>query len=403
MIQQGQVFKLKATSVDGEPLWAYRYRVAGRDSVRRQAGGFTTRAGAQRTLQNRLARLLPGGRAETLTLAEWVEEYLGAHQGERVTVAKLRWLLGKATAALGEVRLAELSPDEVSAWRLTVPDGHRFEATQALRQVLNRAVSWKLIDDNPAKRVPNPARRCREQRPFDSWQQIRSLAEQLGPIHGPMVLFAAATGLRPSELFALEQRDVDRAAGVVQIRRAYANGRVKHTKTRLSRRAVPLQGIALEALAQLRAREDSTVLFPNAAGGHLDFRNFNRRHWKPVQKAAGIDPLRDLYDLRHTYATFALRAGVPVFALSRFMGTSIAMIDLHYGHLAADSHEHAVSLLDALALERAVDAGWTSARKAAKPHRDTVSRPRRSQSRRAVDARWTSTSETLVTSSARRS
>lgn len=37
---------------------------------------------------------------------------------------------------------------------------------------------------------------------------------------------------------------------------------------------------------------------------------------------------------------------VPVFALSRFMGTSIAMIDLHYGHLAVDSHEHAVSLLD---------------------------------------------------------
>jgi len=402
MIQQGQVFKLKATSVDGEPLWAYRYRVAGRDSARRQAGGFTTKAEAQRALQNRLARLLPGGRAETLTLAEWVEEYLGAHQGERVTIAKLRWLLGKATAALGEVRLAELSPDQVSAWRLTVPEGHRFEATQALRQVLNRAVNWKLIDDNPAKRVPNPARRCREQRPFDSWQQIRSLAEQLGPTHGPMVLFAAATGLRPSELFALEQRDVDRASGVVHVRRAYANGRVKHTKTRLSRRAVPLQGIALEVLAQLRAREDSPVLFPNADGGHLDFRNFNRRHWKPVQKAAGIDPLRDLYDLRHTYATFALRAGVPVFALSRFMGTSIAMIDLHYGHLAVDSHEHAVSLLDALALERAVDAGWTSARKAARPHRDTVSRPRRSHSRRAVDARWTSMSETFATSSVRR-
>ena len=401
MIQQGQVFKLKATSVDGEPLWAYRYRVAGRDSARRQAGGFTTKAEAQRALQNRLARLLPGGRAETLTLAEWVEEYLGAHQGERVTIAKLRWLLGKATAALGEVRLAELSPDQVSAWRLTVPEG-RFEATQALRQVLNRAVNWKLIDDNPAKRVPNPARRCREQRPFDSWQQIRSLAELLGPTHGPMVLFAAATGLRPSELFALEQRDVDRASGVVHVRRAYANGRVKHTKTRLSRRAVPLQGIALEALAQLRAREDSPVLFPNADGGHLDFRNFNRRHWKPVQKAAGIDPLRDLYDLRHTYATFALRAGVPVFALSRFMGTSIAMIDLHYGHLAVDSHEHAVSLLDALALERAVDAGWTSARKAAKPHRDTVSRPRRSHPRRAVDARWTSMSETFATSSVRR-
>jgi hypothetical protein len=50
---------------------------------------------------------------------------------------------------------------------------------------------------------------------------------------------------------------------------------------------------------------------------------------------------------------------VPVFAVSRFMGSSIAMIDRHYGHLANDSREHAVSLLDALARERAVDARWT--------------------------------------------
>ena len=180
MIQQGQVFKLKARCADGEPLWAYRYRVAGRGSARRQVGGFSSRAEAQRALQNKLARLLPGRRAATLTLGEWVEEYLDAHQGERVTVAKLRWLLGKATAGLGEVRLAELSPEQVCAWRLTVPEGHRFEATQALRQVLNRAVAWKLIDDNPAKHVPNPGRRCREQRPFESWQQIRSLATGSG-------------------------------------------------------------------------------------------------------------------------------------------------------------------------------------------------------------------------------
>jgi hypothetical protein len=50
------------------------------------------------------------------------------------------------------------------------------------------------------------------------------------------------------------------------------------------------------------------------------------------------------------------------------MGTSIAMIDLHYGHLAVDSYQHAVSLLDALALEagggRWVDVG-SQARKAA--------------------------------------
>jgi integrase len=395
MVQQGQVFRLKPRGAGAEPLWAYRYRVAGRGSARRQVGGFATRAEAQRALQNKLARLGPDGRAATITLAEWVEEYLQTHTGERVTIAKLRWLLGKATAALGDLALADLAPGAICAWRLTVPEGHRYEATQALRQVLNRAVAWKLIEENPAKRgVPNPGRRCREQRPFGSWEQIRNVAAPLGPTFRPMVLFAAATGLRPSELFALEHGDVDYEAGVVHVRRAYANGRVKQTKTRLSRRAVPLQAIALEAFDQLHPQRDSPLLFPNSRGGYVDFRNFNRRHWKPVQRALGIEPLRDLYDLRHTYATFALRAGVPVFAVSRFMGTSIAMIDLHYGHLAVDSFEHAVSLLDGLALERAVDAGWTPAPRLATLHHHTVSAPSGRRSRRSVDARWTPRSQT---------
>jgi integrase len=158
-----------------------------------------------------------------------------------------------------------------------------------------------------------------------------------------------------------------------------------------------LQAIALEALDQLPPDRESPLLFPNARGGYVDFRNFNRRQWKPVQRAVGIEPLRDLYDLRHTYATFALRAGVPVFALSRFMGTSIAMIDLHYGHLAVDSYQHAVSLLDALALERAVDAGWTPTHNPARPHRATVSKPRERVSRRVVDAGWTSKPRQLAT------
>jgi integrase len=80
---------------------------------------------------------------------------------------------------------------------------------------------------------------------------------------------------------------------------------------------------------------------------------------KPAQLTVGIEPLRRVYDLRHTFATFALRAGISTFDLSRYMGASLTMIDRHYGHLARDGREHAVSLLDALAIERAVD--WVDA------------------------------------------
>ena len=388
MIQQGQVFNLKAKGVDGQPLWAYRYRLEGRSSARPQAGGFATRAEAQKALRKALDRIGPG-RSGTATLAELVDEYLELHQAEPVTMAKLRWLLGKAKSGLGEIRVMDLSPKKVDAWRLTIPAGHRFEATQALRQVLSRAVLWGMIDENPAKRgVPNRARRAKEKRPFDSWRQIEAVAAQLGPVYGPMVIFGAATGLRPSELFGLEQRDVDCEAGVVYVRRAYANGRLKQTKTKLSRRAVPLQQKALEALDQL-SPSVNPIVFPNSRGGRIDFRVFGRRHWKPAQIAAGVEPVRGLYEMRHTYATFALRAGIPVFAVSRFIGASIAMIDVHYGHLARDSREHAVSLLDALAIERAVDAGWTSHRNHARPLSNRDSRPRRNHARRVTDARWT--------------
>jgi integrase len=198
MLEQGQVFKLKARGADGEPLWAYRYRLEGRGSERPQVGGFVTRTEAENALRKALDRIGPG-RAGAITLAELVEEYLELHQAEPVTIAKLRWLLRKATATLGDKRIADLSPKEVYAWRSTLPEGHRFEATQALRQVLNRAVAWGLLDFNPAKRgVPNSQRRPKEKRPFESWAQIEAIAARLGPVYGPMVIFDAATGLRPS-------------------------------------------------------------------------------------------------------------------------------------------------------------------------------------------------------------
>src|SRR5713226_2378433 len=182
MVQQGQVFKLKAKGANGQALWAYRYRLEGRGSARPQVGGFASRAEAKNALQKVVERLGPAGRGASMTLAELVDEYLEMHQAEQVTIAKLRWLLGKATAVLGEARLAELSPKEVYAWRLALPGGHRFEATEALRQVLNRAVAWGLIDYNPAKRgVPNPVRRSKEKRPFESWQQLEAVAARLGP------------------------------------------------------------------------------------------------------------------------------------------------------------------------------------------------------------------------------
>ena len=357
MIQRGQILELKSADA-----WAYRYRLGGRDSQRIQRGGFSSEQAAAEALRRALDRVRHHQASrDTPTLRELVDLYLAQHEAEPETLEKLAWLLAKATRRFGEHPISHLQPLEIAAWRMTIPVGHRFEATQALRQTLARAVSWGLIDRNPAKEgVENSQRPLTEQRPFESWTELHQLAEEIGPRYGPLVLFAAATGLRPGEWLALEHRDIDRDQRVLYVRRAFRNGRLKAPKTNGSIRAVPLQELALQALDQIRPeQEGSPLVFPAPRGGHLDLHNFRYRDWKPAQRALGIDPIRRVYDLRHTFATFALRAGISTFDLSRYMGASLTMIDRHYGHLAKDGRQYAIDLLDKSANVHAVDVRWT--------------------------------------------
>src|ERR671936_121920 len=294
MVQQGQTFELTRRGPDGERLWAYRYRTGGRGSKRVQLGGFASEQDAREALERELERLRRERRiARRLTLAELVEAYLAQHDVQPVTIEKLRYLLGKATAVFGDRKIGELTSQEIAEWRMTLSPGYRFEATQALRQVLHRAVAWGMLEINPAKvGVDNPVRRRKEQHPFQPWAEVEAIAAATGPRYGPMILFAAATGLRPAEWIALEKRDLDPKERVVYMRRSFTRGELKIPKTEASMRALPLQARALDALDRTRDDNGSPLLFPGRRGGHLDIHHFRPFRWRPAQKVTGIDPPR---------------------------------------------------------------------------------------------------------------
>jgi hypothetical protein len=193
MMQQGQTIELTRRGSHRQPLWAYRYRTGGRDSKRVQRGGFASEQAARDALERELERLRRERRiTRRLTLSELVETYLDQHDVQPVTIEKLRYLLRKATAVFGDRFVGELTSQEIAAWRISLSAGYRFEATQALQQVLHRAVAWGMLDVNPAKvGVDSPVRRRKEEHPFESWAELEALAEAIGPRYGPMVLFAA--------------------------------------------------------------------------------------------------------------------------------------------------------------------------------------------------------------------
>lgn len=227
-----------------------------------------------------------------VTLQAFVDVYLAAHGPDVAprTLTTLRTRLATACKRFGDVPLDELEgmAPEIAAWRSGLGPTARFAYTAALRQCLGAAVRWGCIRTNPAVLAgPNPQPQPPEIGPL-TLGEVDGLAAELGDSYGPLVLFAAETGLRPGEWIALERRDVDRDAGAVRVERAYSAGEVRPTTKTKRWRRVPLSSRALTALDAAPRRIDTPVLFPAAKGGPIEPDGWRTREWYPALDAAGI-------------------------------------------------------------------------------------------------------------------
>lgn len=208
--------------------------------------GFATKTEARRwyaeTVAPRLGHRRP---SPEITFDAFCDAFLKRH-GATVAPATKRTLeerLAPARDVFGEWTLRELegAADDVAAWRAGLGEGARYRLTSAFRQALSAAVRWGYIVRNPAADAgKNPQPRAEELLPFTA-AEVDKLAVELGPVFGPLAVFAAETGLRTNEWAALQRRDLDRAGRAVTVQRRYADGVfTPYPKTKRSRRRVPL-------------------------------------------------------------------------------------------------------------------------------------------------------------------
>ena len=310
--------------------------------------------------ENVAPRLRRGAPSSEITFDVFCDLFLDRH-GPTVATSTRRTLeerLASSRERFGSFTLRELegAAADVAKWRADLPAPSRYRLTSATRQALGATVRWKYIVNNPAIEAGrNPQPRNEELWPFEP-EQVDALVVELGARFGPIAVVAAETGLRPEEWIALERRDVDRSPALT-VQRKFANGVLApYPKTHRSRRRVPLTARALAALELLPPRLDTPLVFPAAEGGYIGLDSWRTREWYPALEAAGIAQ-RGPYCLRHTFATEALAAGVSIFELARLMGTSVAMIDRTYGHLARDSEASILERLEARGATRETESG----------------------------------------------
>ncbi len=276
-----------------------------------------------------------------LTFEQLVDVFLDRHgkvRSER-TVRTLRERLKPAQDVFGDVPLADLEHDVdgIADFVAGLAPRWRHPVVLAFRQTLDAGIRYGYLVSNPVKQVgPNPAPPPRPIRVYTA-AELKLICGELGPLEAAVVRFAAETGLRPAEWAQVERRDVDRKA-----RRLTVRG----TKTRGSRREVPLTQAALRALRTVPARLGTPYVFAAKRGGPFDWENFRRREWHDAIETAGIQKPARLYDLRSTFISNALARGLTVFETAKIAGSSVRMLELHYGVLLDSAHDSLLKRLE---------------------------------------------------------
>jgi hypothetical protein len=199
------------------------------DGKRPHRAGFRTKTEARRWFAENVApRLDRGAPSAEISFDAFCELFI---EGHGATVSKrtrdtLAERLAPARTMFGDWTLAELegAADDLARWRAMLTDSSRYRLTLALRQCLGAAVRWRYMTRNPAVDAGrNPEPRTEELLPFTP-AEVDALDAELGPVFGPLVVFAAETGLRTNEWTATERRDIDRSGPAVVVQRRYADG-----------------------------------------------------------------------------------------------------------------------------------------------------------------------------------
>ncbi|PYR87999.1 MAG: integrase [Acidobacteria bacterium] len=221
---------------------------------------------------------------------------------------------------------------------------HPLRAVKALREDKTGRLRYLSVDEERRLRQALEARdllRRQDRESANAWRRARGYEEW--PAYGeytdnlrPMVILSLDTGMRFGELCALRWADVQMDLAFLTVRGVTAkNGTTRH---------IPLNAEALEVLRTWHPAEidDSTFVFSGRTDDPIvDIKTA----WLPlVREQANIANFR-FHDLRHTFASKLVMAGVDLNTVRELLGHADIKMTLRYAHLAPEHKAAAVAKL----------------------------------------------------------
>jgi integrase len=191
--------------------------------------------------------------------------------------------------------------------------------------LFNHACRYELFDHNPMRFVRQGAKR-RSAPDVLTAAEIRALVNHLALRERTLVLLAASTGLRQSELFGLKWRDVDFERGELSVTRSIVFGVVGRCKTESSQKPVPLHPHLGDALLNWQktcrfTNYDDWIFASRLHKGRRPYwgASILRKYVRPVAESLNIQKRIGWRTFRHSYSTLLRSVGAELKVMQELM------------------------------------------------------------------------------------
>lgn len=275
---------------------------------------------------------------EALTFHEFVDQHYLPHarQNKKSWEHDERMLRNEMVPTFGKLPLSAITKRDCQRYldavvsRASGPTANRHRSL--LMRILNLAVEWDFLADNPAKGIrkhkENPSREV-----FLSVEEIKLLLMALNNsperVSACAVKFLIATGKRLSESMCLTWDDVDLEGRIAYLREDTTKGGKAER--------VFLNDLAMEALKDVAKHQQggNPHVFPGP--GKTGRLLSPRRVYNKAKKEAGIAASVRLHDLRHTFASHLIGNGASIFEVQKILSHKSPAMTQRYAHLADDT------------------------------------------------------------------
>ena len=276
---------------------------------------------------------------------DWVDEWwqqtsprykLSTLKGYRSVLAR------QLLPAFGDMRLDDITRPVIERWFANYsrksPGGANHSLT-LLGTILNHAMRAQVCAKNPVRRIRrNPSRKMTRTLSVGERERLLAAIEAVPSRNRTQALavkMLLLTGCRKNEITTLRWEEV-------------GDGVLNLADSKTGARRVWLGAEARDAIDEARARQESpdrrsAYVFPNPLDRHRCLGSLDRV-WTTLRKRAGITDVR-LHDLRHSFASEAVRQNIPIPVVSKLLGHSSIRMTMRYVHANEDEIDESAELI----------------------------------------------------------